>query len=139
VKKISLFAAIGIGYSTKTIHRVHDVRPKMLDEVRFLIADLAEGMRHKGIIPHQIGSAFLCGSCPECRRRILLQRQKKVEVRLLSKQKKRRFASVVAPEIPRPFNIFQFEESACPACGEGQGERRQTSNQNKKPFRVSEG
>src|SRR4030095_13629481 len=98
-----------------------------------LIADLSEGMLRQGIIPHQIGSAFLCGSCPECRRRILLQRQKKVEVRLLSKQKKRRIASVVAPEIPRPLNIYQFEEPACPACGEGQGERRQTSNQNKNP------
>src|SRR4030095_4435711 len=62
--------------STQQKHscRVHDVRPKVFNEVHFLVADLAERMLHKGITTHQIGSAV-----PASGRHVwyfLLQRQK---------------------------------------------------------------
>jgi hypothetical protein len=56
-------------FNKNNSYRVHDVRPKMFDEVHFLIADLAEEMFYRGIVPHpclpkarrqEIGSAFPC-------------------------------------------------------------------------------
>jgi len=79
VRKIRLVATIGIEYSTKKIHTaLHYVQHRAFEDVQFHFADFGKG-NIQGRTPTaiEIGSAFLCGSCPECRRRILLQGQRK--------------------------------------------------------------